>query len=672
MFEMDSFERELDEQNAALEAMLAELDSFENSSEDSLLDKVQAQVDAKCTTMEACESMLDKLNNEIREYNEALRTMKAAAESFGIDNDKVALKAAIAPASDMIRQKYSMITMEAASTEGVVSDNEVMSVRDFLMGSRAILDAKMASFATESYTNDDDTTSDPVDDTPVEGSSSVIESFMDSVDNQDDIQYDPVMESLKSIKQSVINFFQGLISKFTKKEKTEKDPKKKGMISKFISFIKGLFKKAEAVKEDDEDAAEQFERMSDEARKRHEEIMEYLEDTKVEESFIEEQMMDLAFEAYYTAVENRDIEMSAMECELYTDEYTLATEAYYDALASDNMEIATEAFDKMKFHLAQFCENMANKCFTKASNMKIKVKAKGVKKKDSAVMKMSAEDIEKAGDLAGIPGKLKALGNWFRTTAATLRSEISEEKYNQIQFEVDKKKSEYDGIAALVPVQGTGKMKGKLGAGKAKRAFASFIDDEYTSDDLAIESFDEFIDIVTESLNSVERKRIFMMKFGESKKAINATIKEAKSAAREGDYAKAISLYKKAKSGFIKLKSIATKLPDHKVNQTSFVSLKTETTEVSSSNKNNAINWVNAQISKCDLAIEKLQNKMAKTKRKADAKAAKDAAKAAKESYTEDEILSELDMAIESLTEVDELNVDDLDEILESNTLDEE
>ena len=159
MFEMENFEKELDEQNAALEAMLAELDESYSNSNNSLLDKVQATVDAKCTTVEACESMLAKLGNEISEFNNALSTMKSAVESYYTDGDKDALGDAIRPASDMIRSKYALIATEAVSSNGIVSDDEIKSVHDFLDGSKRIIRDKinyLRATANESFTEFDD------------------------------------------------------------------------------------------------------------------------------------------------------------------------------------------------------------------------------------------------------------------------------------------------------------------------------------------------------------------------------------------------------------------------------------------------------------------------------------------------------------------------------------
>ena len=46
-----------------------------------------------------------------------------------------------------------MITMESVSTEGLVTDNEISTVRDFLSGSKNIIETKMNSIkeAAESF-----------------------------------------------------------------------------------------------------------------------------------------------------------------------------------------------------------------------------------------------------------------------------------------------------------------------------------------------------------------------------------------------------------------------------------------------------------------------------------------------------------------------------------------
>lgn len=300
MFDMYSFEKELDEQNAALEAMLDELD-FDSS--DSLLDKVQRQVDSKCDTVEACESMLFKLSNEISEYNDALHTMKVAAESFKEDGDKDALGDAIRPASDMIRQKYEMITLESVSTDGLVTDTEIRTVHDFLAGSMNIIQDKMDSLR---YAG---------------------ESFIESCSNSVDIATEGLKETLVKAKDAFIRWIQKIIDKFKRKEKTEKDPKKKNIISKFLSKLKAFFSKGKNAK-----TVEEIQEVKSN-------VEENLEET--------EKLYDSVFDSQYDdANESKLIEISHQELELALESCVIAQEAYYDSLIDGNdVDIATESAD---------------------------------------------------------------------------------------------------------------------------------------------------------------------------------------------------------------------------------------------------------------------------------------------------------------------------------------
>ena len=220
MFEMDSFEKELDEQNAALEAMLNELEDGESSESNSLLDKVQTQVDTKCDTIEACESMLTKLNNEIDEFNGALQSMKAAVESFKEDGDKDVLADAIRPASAKIREKYEMITMESVSTEGLVTDDEISTVREFLVGSKNIIDTKMNSIK--------------------EAAESFVDIFSDSVDVAMEASGDKIVAAAIKVINAVKSLVDKHVRKLTADGKHEKAQKWSEKSQKLADYAKHI------------------------------------------------------------------------------------------------------------------------------------------------------------------------------------------------------------------------------------------------------------------------------------------------------------------------------------------------------------------------------------------------------------------------------------------------
>lgn len=153
MFDFDDFERELDAQNAALEAMLDDMDIaeeglFKPRSLDQMLAKVQKQVNKKCKTSEDCDDLLAKLKSEENKFNSALQTMKDAATQYKEDGDKKALKAAIGPASKDLKKTCDLINLgDVVNDKKDVTDEDIKKLHDFLVGSRKIINDKKASLS---------------------------------------------------------------------------------------------------------------------------------------------------------------------------------------------------------------------------------------------------------------------------------------------------------------------------------------------------------------------------------------------------------------------------------------------------------------------------------------------------------------------------------------------
>lgn len=165
MFDFESFEKEIDEQNAALESMLAEMDNVDGTdstntdadaeesiaeegllskpkSTDDMIAKVQKSVNKKCKTVEDCDDFLAKLKNEEQKFNSSLKAMKAAAIQFQKDGDKKALKAAIKPAKAELAKTCSIISLKDVGSADNITDEEIKKLRGFLTGARKVIAEK--------------------------------------------------------------------------------------------------------------------------------------------------------------------------------------------------------------------------------------------------------------------------------------------------------------------------------------------------------------------------------------------------------------------------------------------------------------------------------------------------------------------------------------------------
>ena len=156
---MDALLSELDQENAALESLISDLDVAEEGlfskpkSADQLLAKVQKTVDKKCKTVEDAQAMLDKLNGEKKKYNDALKKMKDAAVQFKDGKiDKKGLQAIIKPAAKELKKTCEIINITEINTNKTddITDEEVQKLRDFLTGAEQILADKIASFGGSS------------------------------------------------------------------------------------------------------------------------------------------------------------------------------------------------------------------------------------------------------------------------------------------------------------------------------------------------------------------------------------------------------------------------------------------------------------------------------------------------------------------------------------------
>lgn len=212
MFDFEKFNNELDEQNAALESLLADLDNGIDegylSPATEMLEKVSCRLES-CDTAEECYNLLTNLNVEIGKFNDSIEAMKIAAEQFQVDNDKEALTAGIAPAVESLTNTYNIIAMENVTTVG---DAEIQTLRDFLTGSNELIQNKyeelkggtMSMYGIESYLDFDDELD--LD----------LESYMDFDDDVFDIAEEGLGDALKTAKDAVIRFITGIIERIKK------------------------------------------------------------------------------------------------------------------------------------------------------------------------------------------------------------------------------------------------------------------------------------------------------------------------------------------------------------------------------------------------------------------------------------------------------------------------
>lgn len=294
MFNMDEFNRELDEQNAALESLLSDMDDLiaeesllaSGSTADDMLAAVRERVE-KCESADDCQELMDKLNKEIDSFNDALDKLKEASKKFQDDGDKKALKDAIKPVITDLKKKCNVIEMKDIDEDtDSIEDDEIKKLRDFLTGSRDIIQEKSASFENE----------EPAEEGKC-GKKGCCESFLDSIEDSElDIAEEGLKETLENLKKAVLTWFDRQISKFQGLFKKEKDSKKKSLIQKVLSIFNRNKSKVNSAKD-----AEECKSIKDETLKETEKFYDDIFDSQyAPESFTDdpyEKMVEAAYEA---------------------------------------------------------------------------------------------------------------------------------------------------------------------------------------------------------------------------------------------------------------------------------------------------------------------------------------------------------------------------------------
>lgn len=118
------------------------------------LEKVEGVVDEKCTSVEACDKMLDKISAEQEKFNGCLKDMASAAKDCQDGKcDTAELAAKVSP--KMAELKEVAKSIGVASEGETVSEAEVQAAKQYLEGAEEIVEAKKDELSGESKKNDD-------------------------------------------------------------------------------------------------------------------------------------------------------------------------------------------------------------------------------------------------------------------------------------------------------------------------------------------------------------------------------------------------------------------------------------------------------------------------------------------------------------------------------------
>lgn len=144
---------------AALEAFLDEsinnIDVADESQSVSaqLLAIAKKNIDQKCNSLEACESMMMALATEATKFNDCMLTMAQAGrdlKSGSISQEQ--FKEIIAPSITELKANCSIISSvdpEYAAEGTTVTDDEITTIREFMIGMESLIGAKKEEFAVE-------------------------------------------------------------------------------------------------------------------------------------------------------------------------------------------------------------------------------------------------------------------------------------------------------------------------------------------------------------------------------------------------------------------------------------------------------------------------------------------------------------------------------------------
>ena len=121
----------------------------------SQLEKVEDVVEDKCDTPEACDTMIEKINDEQTKFNDALKGMASAAKDCQDGKcDKAEMAAQITP--KMAELKEVAKNIGVASEGDTLTEAELKDAKNYLEGAREIVEAKKDELESEGEKKDDD------------------------------------------------------------------------------------------------------------------------------------------------------------------------------------------------------------------------------------------------------------------------------------------------------------------------------------------------------------------------------------------------------------------------------------------------------------------------------------------------------------------------------------
>ena len=267
-YELQALSDELDEQNAALEAMLADmeyddlamegsiddLDEFLDDDEmepaeeslfhkpksvEKMLSIVQKRVRKKCKTVEACDDMLATLNQESQKFNDAMKQLKQAAVQYSEDGDKKALSHTVKPIVSGLKKSCDLLKLsDIADNAKNITDDDLQKLRDFISGATKIVKDHKASLSNAKERYD----------------GMGYEAYMDDFQEYEENPYLEALEAASNKKPGIITRikkrFLEWIDRLIKwadgnNKKNKQHPKMRSIFGKFRDFLFGVKKQAQ-------------------------------------------------------------------------------------------------------------------------------------------------------------------------------------------------------------------------------------------------------------------------------------------------------------------------------------------------------------------------------------------------------------------------------------------
>lgn len=252
----DEMIAEMESNNLALEALLADMSDEENQMDpateglfskpktlDQMLANVKKTIDKKCKTPEDCEDWLAKVKGEEEKFNEAIKALQDATKKYQDDNDQKALKATCKPILKNLKKTCNILSMKDISADAEnITEEELKKLRDFLVGAKKIINDKAAECTSGNCSKGSESCS-----------SSSCESFLAMLQGNECV--DIATEALGGFRTTMANWFDKMAVKAKEHAQklkygaSQKDSNKKGiatdksaLTSKWIAAWEGIAK----------------------------------------------------------------------------------------------------------------------------------------------------------------------------------------------------------------------------------------------------------------------------------------------------------------------------------------------------------------------------------------------------------------------------------------------